>query len=138
MMFCRALVFAWLISALNVAADDRDDVIKKEIAKFQGEWVIAGDESAVLKIKGDEYEFSKPNYLEKGKQTLRPQAKPAEIDVEIKEGDGVGKKQLGIYEIEGDRLKFCFAPAGSKKRPTKFEFSMEDRTVVYRFLKVKK
>jgi len=137
-MFRPALFLALYLLVAGLCADEKSDAIKKEIAKFQGEWRMVGDESAVLKIKGDDYELSKTNYLEKGRQTLHPQAKPAEVDVEIKEGDDAGKKQLGIYEIEGDRLKFCFAPAGSKKRPTKFEFSMEDRTMVYRFLRIKK
>jgi uncharacterized protein (TIGR03067 family) len=129
----------WLLtSAAGVCADEKSDAVKKEIAKFQGEWVMVGDDEAILTIKGDDYRFTKRNYSEKGRQMLNPQTNPAQIDVEIKEGDDAGKKQLGIYEIDRDRLKFCFAPAGSKKRPTKFEVSMEDRTMVYRFLQVKK
>jgi len=35
------------------------------------------------------------------------------------EGATKGKTQLGIYELDGDKVKFCFAAPG-KDRPTEF------------------
>src|SRR5207302_7682077 len=91
-----------------------------------------------MKVKGDEYEFTKTNYFETGKFTLNPQADTTGMDVQITEGDDVRKKQLGIYEIKDDPLTFCFAPAGSKKRPTEFKFTADDQiNMLDRFLKVK-
>ncbi|MFM7107043.1 MAG: hypothetical protein ACKOZU_00280 [Planctomycetaceae bacterium] len=39
---------------------------------------------------------------------MEPLANPAEIDVEITEGDGKGGKLLGIYEVTDTRRRLCF------------------------------
>src|SRR3954471_19749577 len=52
-----------------------------------------------------------------GTQKLDPSKKPHEIDSVITEGKG--NTMLGIYELEGDRMKVCFDPQG-KERPKEF------------------
>ena len=44
---------------------------------------------------------------------------PKEIDVMDESGLKNGKTKLGIYELDGDRYKYCLAPAG-KPRPAEF------------------
>jgi uncharacterized protein (TIGR03067 family) len=39
------------------------------------------------------------------------------IDYDMTEGPTKGEKHLGIYELDGDTVKFCFAAPG-KDRPT--------------------
>ena len=46
--------------------------------------------------------------------------KPKTIDYDVIDGPTKGKKQLGIYELEGDTVKFCFAKPDSE-RPTDFK-----------------
>jgi uncharacterized protein (TIGR03067 family) len=45
---------------------------------------------------------------------------PKEIDILDETGKKNAKTKLGIYELDGDRYKFCLAPAG-KPRPTEFK-----------------
>jgi len=65
----------------------------------------------------------------KAKITIDPSKKPATIDYEMTEGFTKGKKQLGIYEIDGDTFKSSFAsPDGA--RPADFTSKPADgRTV---------
>ena len=126
---CLLIVFAtW--------ADDKDDV-KKEQEKFQGEWKLVGQEEVSLKFKGDVYEFTFGGQEEKGKMKFNPKTKPAQVDVDITDGNDAGKKQVGIYEWDGDKVKFCFAQAGETKRPEKFD-SSDSNLVSFTFEKVKK
>ena len=43
---------------------------------------------------------------------LDPSHTPKTIDYEVLEGFTKGKTQLGIYEIDGATVKFCFASPG--------------------------
>ena len=59
--------------------------------------------------------------------------KPAHIDLKpAKEGDPM---MLGVYEIDGDNLKWCFS---SKKRPEKFEAPEGSDNILMIFKRVKK
>jgi uncharacterized protein (TIGR03067 family) len=55
----------------------------------------------------------------KAKVTIDPTKKPKAIDYEMTEGPTKGKTHLGIYELDGDTVKFCFAAPG-KDRPADF------------------
>lgn len=44
----------------------------------------------------------------RGTSRMDPLATPAEIDVEITEGDGKGGRLLGIYEVTETRRRLCF------------------------------
>ncbi|MFO0842696.1 MAG: TIGR03067 domain-containing protein [Gemmataceae bacterium] len=46
-------------------------------------------------------------------------ATPKAIDFTRTRGADKGKKRLGIYELKGDRLRFCVGPVGGE-RPKKF------------------
>src|SRR4051812_21691517 len=55
----------------------------------------------------------------KARYTLEPTRTPKAIDYAMTEGPTKGKTHLGIYALEGDTLKFCFAAPG-KDRPADF------------------
>jgi hypothetical protein len=38
-----------------------------------------------------------------------------------KDGNGKPLSMVGIYELDGDALKICFAKPGTKDRPTSFQ-----------------
>lgn len=51
---------------------------------------------------------------------LDPTKNPKTIDYTMTGGFTEGKRQLGIYELNGDTVKFCFGSPGAE-RPTTFE-----------------
>lgn len=51
--------------------------------------------------------------------TLDPTRSPKTIDYHIAGGKVAGSTQLGIYQISGDTVRFCFA-ASNATRPTSF------------------
>jgi uncharacterized protein (TIGR03067 family) len=127
--------YTWLAAALIlVAADKADDkaaAVKKELAKIEGSWQmvsmeIEGNKAAdddvkkvVLIMKGENYTNEGADQELKGVLTFDPTAKPK--TVERKETEGPAKDEVGhgIYELDGDDFKLCFASNG-KDRPAKF------------------
>jgi len=123
--------FATLCIPLANAADD--EAVKKDLAQLQGEWTMvsgsANGEAMPEEMrkemkrlcKGDEITvmMGEQVFL-KAKLTLDPSKKPKAIDYEMTEGYTKGKKQLGIYELNGDTFKACFSSPGGE-RPTEFK-----------------
>jgi uncharacterized protein (TIGR03067 family) len=117
---------------LLVGADDPQEAAKKEVAKLQGEWsMVAGEkdgrkapkdfiQGAKRVCKDDELTVTVDGrvYMT-AKIVIDPTKKPKAVDYIVTEGDHKGKKLLGIYELDGDTVKFCFAPP-DQERPTEF------------------
>jgi uncharacterized protein (TIGR03067 family) len=86
-----------------------------------GEKIPDDDAQSLFRtVKGEEYiisRYDKP--AGKGTFKLDAAKKPKAIDAYPGNLPG-GKPMLGIYEINGDRYKLCFAQPG-KERPTDFE-----------------
>lgn len=111
---------------------DENEVVKKDLAQLQGEWsMVSGSADgqpmpeAMLKhmkrvCKGDETTTTSAGQLFfKARFTIDPSKKPKTIDYDMLEGFTKGKKQLGIYEVEGDTFRACFGKPGAE-RPTDF------------------
>jgi len=117
---------------LLIAADDPTDQVKKDMERLEGEWSmvsgqINGKAMPDAFLKGSR-RVAKDGVTTvtiggmpfmKAKFTIDPSKKPKTMDYLILEGLTKGKKQLGIYKIDGDIVKFCFATPG-KDRPTDF------------------
>jgi uncharacterized protein (TIGR03067 family) len=112
--------------------DEKEAVIKKELAKLQGDWsMVSGSADGtampdqMLKqmkriCKGDETTTTMAGQVYfKAKFTIDPSKNPKTIDYQMTEGFTKGKKQLGIYELDGDTFKSCFGKAGAE-RPKDF------------------
>lgn len=121
-----------LILGFLVVADKEADAVKKDLAQLEGEWSMTAAERDGEKIpegllagskrvtKGDETSIHIGNQLfMKATFKIDPSKTPKEIDYDVKEGMNKGMKQLGIYEIKGDAVKFCFSAPG-EKRPSDF------------------
>lgn len=123
------LAVVFLVTASRSGA--RDDA-KKEMAQLEGEWsMVAGEADGMAMpkamvstgkrvAKDGETAISMAGRIYfKAKFSIDSAKKPKAIDYVMTEGPTKGKTHLGIYELEGDTLKFCFAAPG-RDRPTEF------------------
>src|SRR5436190_22788185 len=72
----------------------------------------------------------------KAKFTIDPSKKLKTIDYTFTEGMNKDKTALGIYEIDGDTVKFCFA-LPDKERPTEFSAKEDSHQVLSVWKKAK-
>lgn len=113
---------------------------KKDMKALEGEWSMVSSmvngmplpeifmTDMKLTFKDDEITaMLGPNRALNTKYKLDPAKKPKEIDYQPRD-PSKGKPQLGIYELEGDALKICYAVPG-RERPSDFTAKMgSDRT----------
>jgi len=127
-------VYAMLVLAagLLVAADTpQEGTIPKDFQDLQGTWQVTSVTSDgkdipaeeikgfKVRIQGDKYTLEvDKQVLEEGQLKVDSSQKPKTIDSIAATGANKGKSQRGIYEVEGDNLKICFAPPGKDQRPT--------------------
>ena len=123
---------------VDVAWGQGDEPAKNDQAQLQGEWVMVSGQrdgqpfpeelrnSFKRVAKGDETTVTKGGQVFlKATFVLDPSKKPKRIDYSVTGGPYAGNKQLGIYEFEGDQIKFCFSAPG-KERPTDFSTKQDD------------
>ena len=119
-------------AGLILAADARDDAVKKDVKLFEGTWKVVSLEmegmkspeeqykDAKLVCKGTDFTFTDPGGTEyKGTFKIDPTAKPKTLDLTFAEGPNKGEVMLGIYELDETTFKFCAKPM-TKERPTEF------------------
>ena len=108
---------------------EKEAAVKEDMKQLQGNWTVVsiqvngkdlpqdkiGDPKA--SVKGDEYRIHDFRL----RLTIDPTKKPKTIDMDGKDGNGKPLSMIGIYELEGDTLRICFAKPGTKERPTKME-----------------
>ena len=117
---------------LFMSVDDAADAVKKDMERLEGTWsMVAGEANGTPMpesfLKGSK-RVAKDDITTvtiggmpfmKAKFTVDPSKTPKAIDYMMLEGLTKGKTQLGIYEFDGDRVKFCFA-SPDMPRPTDF------------------
>src|SRR5258706_12128428 len=116
-----ALLIGWAAGVAIAAQTEDNQAIRKDMAQLQGEWsMVSGSADgqpmpeAMLKqckrvCKGDETTVMMGDRLfMKARIRIDPSRTPRTIDYEMIDGFTKGKKQLGIYELEGDTFKSCF------------------------------
>jgi uncharacterized protein (TIGR03067 family) len=136
-MSCYKLVFA--VSLLSFQIDSPvNDAAKKDLQHFQGNWraaaVINADgrpatteelERTRLIVDGNKFTLKGKDFVIKGQFTIDPSKSPKAIDAVLDSKEGEKPvKVLGIYRIDGETRKSCFAMP-DKPRPTKFPASPE-------------
>ncbi len=128
----RSLVIGLAVAAFIPAWADEADPVKKDMAGLQGEWsMVSGSadgqpmpDEMLKQMKrvcvGDEATITMGGQVFiKAKITINPSKKPKTIDYQMTGGFTSGKKQLGIYELDGDMFRSCFSAPGGE-RPTDF------------------
>jgi uncharacterized protein (TIGR03067 family) len=117
----------------------QSDEAKIDLAKLQGEWVmVSGSRDGQMlatNVVANSRRVAKGNemtvtidgqLLMQATFTLDPSKKPKAIDYAMKHGPHMGQTELGIYEIDGDTIKFCFAIPG-EPRPIDFTTKTGDK-----------
>ena len=128
----NAFLLGLTCAAISLAAAEDTPAIKKDMAQLQGEWsMVSGTadgqpmpEEMRKQMKrvcqGDEITVNTGGQLFiQAKVSIDPSRKPKAIDYEMTGGFTKGKRQLGIYELDGDTFKSCFAAPGAE-RPKDF------------------
>ena len=119
------------VALLSSGAED-NQAEKRDLAQMQGEWSMVSGTADGYPIpddllsnskrvcKGDELTVTVGSQLVmKARITINPTRKPKTIDYQVIEGPTKGEKHLGIYEVESDTMKSCFAAPGAE-RPADF------------------
>jgi uncharacterized protein (TIGR03067 family) len=128
---------------LGTASLVADDDAKKDLEALQGTWkvesfTVAGMKApdddikkATFMVKGDKYTVTIDGKEdETGTIKLDAGKKPKMIEFDITSGKDKGKKQRGIYTLEGDTFTFCMAFPGEDERPTKLESAKDSKTIL--------
>ncbi len=126
------------------------DADKKELALLEGEWSMVSGQTngsalpdAFVKngkrvVKGNQTTVSiSGQVMMNSTFTVDSAKKPKTIDFTFLEGPNKGKVQYGIYELDGDNFRSCFAPPG-KDRPTEFATKAGDERTFSVWKRVKK
>jgi uncharacterized protein (TIGR03067 family) len=112
-----------------------DDAAKQELQQFQGSWQAVSMQfpdgrvatpaelrEARLVVTGNAFTFTVMNFTVVGTFTLDPSRTPKAIDVSLADATTPGEKLLGIYQVQGEMRRSCFAPPGGE-RPKEFPLS---------------
>ena len=91
--------------------------------------VIAADGKSTGQTPQGEFRFT---------ITVNPKKNPKTIENLHESGEQKGKRQYGIYKLEGDKFTVCMTPPGSAKGDRPKDFTTKDTTnVVFVFERVK-
>jgi uncharacterized protein (TIGR03067 family) len=119
-----------------------DDAKKDDAEALKGKWVAVSIKQGGMslpeevakefkfKFDGKEYVNSAPDQSEEGGYTIDSSKSPKTIDFDIKTGNDKGKKQLGVYKLDGDKLTIVASFAGETERPKSIEPGANDPVLV--------
>lgn len=148
-MKCTSMFLILLLAYAAAHSQDKDDAVRKDLTRLQGNWKLISGELAgqalpagilsgfSLSIRDNQYEFRNSQETEKATMLLDPSKKPANIDFTVTDGSYKGQKQLGIYELSDNKVKFCLAQPDEKKRPEAFKTTAENQYMIFEFERVK-
>jgi len=127
---------SFLAPRAAIAADD--DPAKKEMSRLEGTWQMVSGERGGMKLDDAMIKSGKRVVKDgettvtfgellwmKAKFTVDPAKQPKTIDYTLTSGPDKGKQQLGIYQLDSDTLKLCYAAAGAE-RPRSFATAAGD------------
>jgi uncharacterized protein (TIGR03067 family) len=146
-----------LIACVNLspaADDEKEAAVKKEMKMLEGTWKVVSVESNGRKAADDEIKdfhyvygadgkwklMNGDQTLSEGTYKLDPSKSPKTIDYAIEKAPverDKGKSSLGIYELDGDRLRVCRAWPGKDKRSAEFAAGADSECILAEYKRVK-
>jgi uncharacterized protein (TIGR03067 family) len=131
--FAVALLVAG-IGSRTPAQEAKADLVKQELKRLHGAWVLVGLEQGGKKvpeaqvkaagvklvIEGSGYNFEADGKTSAGILRIDPATAPKRFDTQDTTFGGKGEKAVGIYHLAGDLLRVCYVPEG-RQRPTEFK-----------------
>jgi uncharacterized protein (TIGR03067 family) len=147
----RFMCVLFVLAVPVLAAGRDDDDVRKELKALQGTWkavaleaggkplpkeavpdftfAIGADGKSTGKMAKSEYTST---------ITVNPKKDPKTIDNVHETGDQKGKKQYGVYKLDGDKLTVNMTAPGAAESARPKDFSTKDTpTVVFVFERVK-
>jgi uncharacterized protein (TIGR03067 family) len=132
-------------AAPPAAAADRDEDIRRDRHRYAGTWRVVSIE-ADGKPANDDREIVVVNtedggwrllvdgvQINAGTSSIDPTATPAEIDLEITEGDGTGNTLRGIYAFPADDVRVLCFRGGDGWRPQEFAAPQNSGAILVHF-----
>jgi uncharacterized protein (TIGR03067 family) len=138
----RNTLILWVIFLLlagpgsaNASGAPPEDGITKELKALAGSWrpistenngykSREGDLDGILWIRDADGKWTAWRgdkvLVEWAVKKIDPTQNPKTIDIEVAAGPYKGVVYLGIYELDGDTLRICFALPDKPERPTEF------------------
>ena len=119
----------------NASGDPLGDALTKELKALAGTWrpisaenngykSSEGDLDGILWIRDADGKWTARRgdkaVVEWAVKKIDPTKNPKTIDIEVTAGPYKGVVYLGIYELDGDTLRICFALPDRPVRPTEF------------------
>ena len=143
-------VLVVLSTPLLLAADTGDDA-KKELKALQGKWKAVTLEAGGKPLPKDavpDFTYTiradgkATGKMPKGEYTaaitVDPKRDPKTIDNLHESGDQKGKKQYGVYKLEGDKLTVCITAPGRAEADRPKDFNTKDTAnVLFVFERIK-
>jgi uncharacterized protein (TIGR03067 family) len=143
-------VLVVLTTLLLLAAGD-DAAVGKELKALQGKWKTVAVEAGGKPFPRDAIPAFTFVVAADGKSTgqtpqgefrftilVDPRKDPKTIENRHETGEQKGKRQYGIYKLEGDRFTVCMTPPGRAEGDRPKDFTTKDTTnVVFVFERVK-
>jgi uncharacterized protein (TIGR03067 family) len=125
------VLFLLVVAAPGLGASDKDSG-EGDLAKLQGQWVVVslehrGHVAEPADFEGQSSVYEKNRWtwkvgdkvMRRGIITLNSTRSPKAINTWDSDGPHEDETVPGIYQLDGDTLKLCFAMPG-EKRPTEF------------------
>lgn len=144
------VALATFTGSYSIAEDSNEELVKKDHKLIEGTWKVValevnGNKSSdedvrkITVINGADGTWSihsEGKEIIKGTSIIYPTQKPKTIDFTPTEGERKGEVHLGIYELDKNTRKLCFAPPG-KARPTEFSSPLGSEVILINFERVK-
>jgi len=129
-----------------------EDGIAREFKTMAGSWMpiftenngykaSEGDLTGILWIRDADGKWTArrdgKTLVEWAVKNIDPTQNPKAIDIEVAAGTYKGVVYLGIYELDGDTLRICFALPDKPERPTEFSAAKGTVRALSEFKRVK-